>query len=215
LENRIFLIICIALFIGVCAYATYMMIAPISEKSSTDDIQTNLDPLQIMDYSTKLPSVSSGGVTFDLNAKAKYQLAGVVESTREYFKDRVSKVSPIDFAICWGDVPEMAKYMKFSQFGRFCNYTYDLDSPVNPKYVVSHMSNNHIIPANPNIRRSLSLVKKGNKVIVEGYLVNVTGSAPGKGTFHWNSSLRRDDYGDGACEIIYVTKLQINNKVFE
>ncbi|HPT73156.1 MAG TPA: hypothetical protein PLE74_12850 [Candidatus Cloacimonadota bacterium] len=209
------IVIGIIIFLGVCAYATYMMFAPIPEKVSNGDIPTDLDPIQIMDYSTKLQSITNGGITFDLNAKARYHIAGVVECTKDYHKDTVSLISPMDYAICWGDVPVMAKYMKFSQYGRFANYTYDLNSPVDPKYVVSHMSNNHLIPANSNIRRSLGYAKKGNKVIVDGFLVNVTGSKPGRGTFHWNTSLKREDYGDGACEIIYVTKLRINDKVYE
>ncbi len=215
MENRYILVAGIILFIGVCAYASYMMLAPIADDSSLDLIQTNFDPIQIMDYSTKLPSITKTGVTFDLSAKAKYELSGVVESTKEYSIDTVSRIAPYDYAICWGDVPEMAKYMHFSQYGRFCNYTYDLDSPVNPKYVVSHMSNNHMIPSNSNIKRALPLAKKGDKVLVGGYLVWVTGNHPARGSFHWNSSLRRDDWGNGACEIIYVTKLQINDKVYE
>ena len=34
-----------------------------------------------------------------------------------------------------------------------------------------------------------------------GYLVNATGP----GGEAWNSSLRRDDTGNGACEVFYVT----------
>lgn len=215
MNNKILISLGIILFLGVCAYAAYMMFAPLPTPGAIEDIPTNLDPVQILDYHTKLPSIKSGGVTFDMNVKAKYKISGVIESTKSYHKDGASRISPFDYAISWGDVPEMAQYMKFSQYGRFCNYTYDLNSPVDPKYVVNHMSNNHMIPANANIRRSLPTARKGNKVIVEGYLVSVTGSASGKGTFHWNTSLKREDYGDGACEIIYVTRLQINNRVYE
>jgi hypothetical protein len=215
LNNKLLITVGVALFLAVCAYAGYMIFAPIPVDSTLDEIPTSMDPIQIMDYTTKLPSITKNDVTFDMNVKAKYKLYGIVETTKSYNTDTVSRIAPYDYGVAWGEVPEWSKYMNFSQYGRFCNYTYKLDSPVDPKYVVSHMSNNHMIPSNPNIKRSLPLARKGDKVQIEGYLVWVTGNNPARGTFHWNSSLRRDDYGNGACEIIYVTKLQINKKVYE
>jgi len=39
---------------------------------------------------------------------------------------------------------------------------------------------------------------------MRGYLVNVTGP----NGFNWNTSLRRDDTGNGACELFYVQALE-------
>jgi hypothetical protein len=45
-------------------------------------------------------------------------------------------------------------------------------------------------------------LRVGQIVTLDGYLVNATG--PEGRT--WNSSLTRDDTGNGACELIYVEK---------
>jgi hypothetical protein len=41
-------------------------------------------------------------------------------------------------------------------------------------------------------------------VELEGYLVYVKGD-----NFTWNSSLTRNDTGDGACEVLYVEKISV------
>ena len=40
---------------------------------------------------------------------------------------------------------------------------------------------------------------------VNGWLVDIRGPHG----FAWNTSLRRDDTGDGACEIVYVEALEV------
>ena len=50
---------------------------------------------------------------------------------------------------------------------------------------------------------------------MEGYLVYIEAATPKGKTFTWNSSLSREDSGDGACEIFYVTKLVSKHGIFE
>lgn len=67
----------------------------------------------------------------------------------------------------------------------------------------SHISHNHLIPANSRIQKLLRWIKKGQYIHIKWYLV----------WLHWNkwynlvSSLTRDDQWDGACETIYVTDI--------
>jgi hypothetical protein len=49
---------------------------------------------------------------------------------------------------------------------------------------------------------------------MEGYLVNINGMV-GNGTVRWNSSLTRNDTGDGACEVFYVKRAVLDGKVYE
>jgi hypothetical protein len=80
--------------------------------------------------------------------------------------------------------------------------------------VVTHSSNNHIIPDNENIHRAIKSINKKDEVILEGWLVNLKGVYRGKNVF-WNTSLSRNDTGNGSCELFYLLKVRINNKVYE
>ena len=48
------------------------------------------------------------------------------------------------------------------------------------------------------------LLRRGEFVAMRGYLVNVGGPDG----FYWNTSLRRDDTGNGACEVFYVESVE-------
>jgi hypothetical protein len=45
--------------------------------------------------------------------------------------------------------------------------------------------------------------------------VNVDAAKNGQTVATWNTSTTRSDTGNGACEIVYVTRLQVGERVFE
>jgi len=57
-------------------------------------------------------------------------------------------------------------------------------------------------------------LKKGDKVYLEGYLVFIKGTVNGRNSW-WNSSLTRNDTGNGACEILYLTRAVIGDIIYE
>ena len=57
--------------------------------------------------------------------------------------------------------------------------------------------------ARPGIYCALP-VRRGEFVAMRGYLVTVGGPDG----FYWNTSLRRDDTGNGACEVFYVESVE-------
>lgn len=65
----------------------------------------------------------------------------------------------------------------------------------------SHMSHNHLIPANGRIQKLLRWINKGQYIHIKWYLVSLNWN----NWYHLVSSLTREDQGDGACETIYVT----------
>jgi hypothetical protein len=69
----------------------------------------------------------------------------------------------------------------------------------------SHGANMHLISAGREIERSLRAVSEGDIIELRGSLVEVT--APDG--WHWRSSLTRTNYGQGACELMWVTRLDI------
>jgi hypothetical protein len=62
-----------------------------------------------------------------------------------------------------------------------------------------------MIPADPDIEKSLKSLRSGQIVELTGYLVGVQE----KGQWVWVSSTSRTDTGDGACEIIWVERLSV------
>jgi hypothetical protein len=75
--------------------------------------------------------------------------------------------------------------------------------PIPQHEIEIHAANTHIIPADDIIRRQLSNIKVGQLVKIKGLLVE----AKRANGWHWRSSLSREDVGNGACELIYVTQL--------
>jgi hypothetical protein len=75
---------------------------------------------------------------------------------------------------------------------------------ISPEAAKVSAANTHVIPADDEIRAELLALKTGDVVRLTGQLVEVDGP---KG-MTMRSSLRRDDSGDGACEILYVRTVE-------
>ena len=63
----------------------------------------------------------------------------------------------------------------------------------------------HLIPDNDTVRRAIASLRVGALVEMKGYLVEARRTAP---VLTWRSSLRRDDTGDGSCELMLVRSLR-------
>jgi hypothetical protein len=70
--------------------------------------------------------------------------------------------------------------------------------------LINHMAQMHVIPADKDVASRLRKLRPGQIVTASGYLVDVRGPRG----FAWNTSLRRDDTGDGACEILWAETLE-------
>lgn len=152
---------------------------------------------------------------FLITPLADYSISGIVISTKRYFFDAVSSISPIDIAIVWKkmSVADVIKEFKFKHRRRAIIYTTKKDYwPIMEKEVKSCISNNHCIPANKDIKKKLLKINKYDLIKIKGQLVKVEKS----GMEPWVSSLSRDD-GPGwgklvGCEIIYITDVEILKK---
>lgn len=65
----------------------------------------------------------------------------------------------------------------------------------------SHISHNHIIPANNHVKRLLHWIEKWQYIHIKWYLVGLHWD----NGYHLVSSTTRNDMWDGACETVYVT----------
>jgi hypothetical protein len=186
---------------------------PVSEDYS--EINVFKEPVQInLDgKDTVHKKIKQGEFTMVLNAK--YTVAAMVPR-KKFYHGWLSGVAPVDLVLVWGNLagPEYDKYMAYSQSGRWYYYRYKAGSPFDGEFVIQHSANNHIIPDNDNIFRAIKAIGSKGNAVLEGYLVNINGFYEGR-SFYWNSSMTRGDTADGSCEVFYVTKVKVNNKVYE
>jgi len=182
---------------------------------NANEINVNIDPIQGSDIPKKAIVISGKNYYFTIKAIASYRISGVVKSKKKYTDGWQSLLSPIDVALVWGKLAEseMDKFISYRQSNRWYFYTYKEGTPVSKEYIISHSSNNHLIPSSNYIRKAFKLIKEGKSIFIEGYLVNIIGNYKGN-NYWWNSSLTRTDSGNGSCELIYVTKNNIDGKGF-
>ncbi|HKP03367.1 MAG TPA: hypothetical protein VJU77_08420 [Chthoniobacterales bacterium] len=162
---------------------------------------------------TDLPdetSIEHGG--FQLKTLAHFSIDARLLHSKRYRWDNQSALVPVDLAVGWGRMSDQAvlDQLKISQSMRFYWYEYRLPPPIPQDEIVRHSTNIHIIPANDTIANACESLRGGELIHLEGELVEATG--PGIGT--WRSSLRRDDTGNGACELLLVedfTRLDANS----
>jgi hypothetical protein len=181
-----------------------------------DEIDVSQEPLQIQ-YTSNEPIIKKNeDGEFTITPVVEYKIAAIMVSRKSYHDGWHAEVAPIDLALVWGKLaePEYDKYITYSQSDRWYFYEYKAGCPFNNSLVIPHSANNHIIPADENIYKAVKTIKKKQKILLEGFLVNVKGRYKG-GNFWWNSSLKRTDSGDGSCEIFYVKKVRIKTKVYE
>jgi hypothetical protein len=209
------------LFLGIVFSAFLLLSLSGCEKpnlsgTETEEIDISRDPLQTPYPSAEsiLKEIKGGLLTF--TPVAEYRISGIVVSKKGYEDGWGSQISPVDLAIVWGKLaePGYERYVKFWQSNRWYFFRYKEGSPFDHSYIVTHSGNHHMIPANYNVRRALESIRKNDKIILEGYLVNVNGTYRGKTVF-WNTSLSRSDTGDGSCELFYVSKARIDTQFYE
>ena len=155
------------------------------------------------------------GYDVHIEYKYSYDIEALVVSTKNYSGSGVGdKLSPKDVALAWGKVAEYNKKIDFNwrQSGRWVNWSVSNTDVLEPvggiEGVGKQCSNNHLIPADTRAKKAIKKIKKGDHIRIQGYLVYIDGKKSDGSTFYWNSSTSRDDDGDGACEVIYVTSVE-------
>ena len=149
-----------------------------------------------------LPSVAG----WNLTAVAEYHLRGRVLGTKRYRSGVQSELVPVDVAVGWGRMSDQSVLDQFtlSMTNRFFFYEWSEAPAIPPDEIKVSAGNNHIIAATDEVRRAINSLRLGHIVTMDGYIVNAAG--PGGAT--WNSSVRRDDTGNGACELFYVQSVK-------
>jgi len=162
--------------------------------AAAEPLQTNKD----------LPKPFRSG-DYTVTPLANYSLTAVVLSRDHYRFDPGAKLAPVDLALGWGpmSIASALNELSISQSGRWYEYSYKNEPPLEPSAIATHSANTHCLPANAAVRKELLAVRRHDLVTLQGYLVEITGPDG----YHWRSSLTRNDTGGGACEVLWITHL--------
>ena len=144
---------------------------------------------------------------FALDAATLTPLAGFsvearVLSREDYRSGRESDLSPTDLALGWARMTEDAVIdaLDISQSSRWYRYRWSDQPPLPPNEIARSSANMHMIPGNDAVAQALAGVRKGERVRIDGWLVE----ANARDGWRWRSSTSRNDTGGGACEVVYV-----------
>ena len=166
------------------------------------------------------------GVDVSITKIASYDITGKVEALKDFSTNLVANffsfssgkmsnyISPRDLTLSWGKIAQddntediqVNQEIFNNQRTALINYSGKLIDKYGYDYIRQHVSNNHIIALDRNLRTQLAKIKVTDVVRVIGYLVEVKCS----NGFHWGpSSLTRTDTGNHACEILYAEDILI------
>ena len=156
---------------------------------------------------------------------ANYKLYGRVYA-KHYRPSKLygASVEPYDISIIFGAGKEKEVYkaisVKMASTVSYMSYSGKAWEKHLSKYfdsdteLIHCFTNNHICPANKNVRKGIKKLKKKDIVYLEGYLIKYTnfkkdGSIE-KGISSTSRNEKEDmmgDNGNGSCEQIYVTRV--------
>lgn len=163
-----------------------------------EPVQVNLDPP---------PRFDAKGYTFI--ERATFDITARVLRKEIYHLDGGAGLAPVDLGVGWGPLSDSAiiDQLEFSQMGRFFYWQpRRADFPLPFETLITHITQMHMIPATARIESRLKSLRPGQIVTASGFLVDVRGA----GGFVWNTSLTRHFVGDGACEVFWVDKLEVD-----
>ncbi|WP_444945544.1 hypothetical protein ACJJIP_15700 [Microbulbifer sp. VTAC004] len=145
---------------------------------------------------------------YNITEIAEFRIKAKVLSKKNYHTGREAELSPTDLVLGWGNMSDesVLEKIKISQSRRF--YWWRVDSfPIPRREIETHSANMHLIPGNDAIEGLIDEIRKGDIIEISGSLVNVKSTTD---NWYWESSQTREDTGKGACELIYVKKININ-----
>ncbi len=142
---------------------------------------------------------------YTIKPLANYAVTAVVLARKRYHSDASAKIGPVDLALGWGPMSTavVINDLSISQSGRWYEYRWAKEPPLNGDQIERHSANTHCLPADNTVRSQLLAVKRHDLVTLEGFLVEVNGPDG----YRWRSSLSRNDTGGGACEVMWITRV--------
>ncbi|AUD77749.1 hypothetical protein CW740_00255 [Kangiella profundi] len=150
--------------------------------------------------------ISFNHLGFKITKVANFKIKAKVLAREDYYFDRGADLAPVDLALGWGRMSDesILEQINITQSGRF--YRWRVKSfPIPRREIETHSANMHLIPADKYVQYLIDDIREGEIIELTGSLVNVQS----KEGWYWNSSLTRNDTGNGACELIWVESLSV------
>lgn len=180
-----------------------------------ETIDVSAEPQQAALPSPEVVPVAFDGKNYFVEKHHKYEISGEVLSVETYNVAFKSEFFDVDLGLIWGPrVADLKQRYTFNQGGRWLFWSSkDPVSDDERRYITAHISNNHLIPAEGrgNLVKAVRWPGRGDKVRIAGYLVTIKNPSGGVAVA---SSMSRDDSGAGACEVIWVEEIQINDRIY-
>ena len=216
-------------------------IMPPSYTLTSKQIDITQEPIQT-EPSSALPFIfnSENFEKYNFIPMADYSISAIVVAKntnlwlRGVMNSKFDDVALIDLGLLCGKVAneETLKYVRFQSKktlgsarslrpmpAHFKSYrdvnNYLVDKNLSLDYLFTHMSHVHIIPANRNIMSALIRLNRKNTVRLDGYLVDIEYNRPLVRTSLSRNDTNQTARGGGACEVMYVSKVQIGNKIYQ
>ena len=173
-------------------------------------IDTANDPIQIQlsgDTDVITKDIKNGKI--NIEPVAEYKVAGKVAHNGAY-DDWVGKFTPIsDVTLIWGKLadPESEKYLEWRILSP--GWAYKAEGPLDASYLQDHFGRYYVYPANDNIGKAVRILKKNEKVVMEGFLINT--KFTNNGEVSWTIGRLEP----GWCKFFYVKKIRIGNNIYK
>ena len=213
LPKKYYIFLWVAVVLVLRYYLCYM---PKKTYIEVEDFSSLWDPIQtpITWEADKLIN----GSNIHISYLAEYDIKWRVLVTAQYWDNIIQRLLDSNYLtdniVWWGrgfmaedDIVKRFKrksYYRamFPEYKSMKDYNY-----VREKYsdtdIQTHISHNHLIPADDHVKKLIRWIKKWDYIQIKWYLVSITSDK----WYALQSSLVRDDTGDGACETIYVTDI--------
>ena len=172
--------------------------------------------------------------SYAMEKMAKYSISGKVVAKNYFFwgnylpnGDRpFQSMALIDVGLVWGDMADkdILSYYKFvsAKDARGARGLYPRLKhgvryvPFSWSEAQTMFSHTHIIPASHSIMSALIYTHKNQPVKLDGYLVDIyINGEPVAMTSLSRKDTNATARGGGACEVMYVERVQVGNKVYE
>jgi hypothetical protein len=169
-----------------------------------DGVLAPADPVQT-DLDAQPPVVHGRWL---LKPRARYDITARILSREDYHFDAIADLVPEDLALGWGPMSDnrILQAFEITQDYRFYFWRPRHGLPLPREVVIEHSANTHVIPSDAFVRSQLRKLRVGQVVHLSGWLVDGARN-DGRTTFH--TSMTRTDTGPGACEIMLVQEVEI------
>jgi hypothetical protein len=206
----------IAVALVLCVVAAFyfsLRDVALPDPARIDPAVSESEPIQV--NANRPPfTVAINGYTYALVPKATYDITGLVVSQHrgDAFLNLYHKADPgniKDVCVVWGEDVTNGSYQKVRFRSEEFSCYYEWSGILTPRFNPEKISNNHLIPATPEVAAAIRAIHIGDQIRMQGLLVDYSVSRAGRDIFTRRTSLTRKDTGPGACEILYVTDLSV------